>query len=247
MLLDGNMVCGAICAPLPTHRIARRSDRRRIAGSATCSLEALRELGVAEARRVEVAKARADVERLQVEPGPCREALLRRATGRCRRTRWSSAADREARRPGPGPPPAGGAVPVRHPAARSIAAGRLPQRPGRDDSRTTASSAATAHVGLSQLVDPTLMSKSAPISFCSGCGRLRMPCHARRKALDGVGRAHQQRPAPVPSAGSPLPLLGRRWQEALERAPLAVAARSARRRQPRARSAPRPRRPRCWA
>jgi lipoate-protein ligase A len=59
VLVDAHMVCGAICAPLPAARIADDvTESYRWLGEHL--LSGLHALGVADARRVEVAEARAD-------------------------------------------------------------------------------------------------------------------------------------------------------------------------------------------
>jgi lipoate---protein ligase len=80
VLVDASVVCGAICAPLPSARIGDDlTQSYRWLGERFA--EGLRRMGVADARRVEVAEARADVERLKGEQAARSKLLLRACYG----------------------------------------------------------------------------------------------------------------------------------------------------------------------
>jgi lipoate-protein ligase A len=75
VLLDQTVLCAAMCVPLPDARVADDlTESYRWVGAAFST--ALRELGFADARRAEVAEARADVAHLKASGDPLLHACF---------------------------------------------------------------------------------------------------------------------------------------------------------------------------
>jgi lipoate-protein ligase A len=75
LLLDEHMICGAVCLPLPDPRAAEDvTESYRWLGALLAGR--LRALGIAQARAVEVAEARADVAALKSDDSPASRLVL---------------------------------------------------------------------------------------------------------------------------------------------------------------------------